>query len=66
MIVLDYDKITVACANRAIGLTAAFKESHIGVNLMSKIKAGGAIRPATAGRLAKTLNVDVRELLADA
>ena len=60
---INYMRLLTQLARRS--MNAADLEKTFGINrtLISKIKKSGELRPATVGRIAKALDVDVTELL---
>ncbi len=63
MLKVSYDKVLLTCAERATGITAAFRDAKLSDSVMSRIKAGQEIREQSAGKLAKSLDVSVKDIL---
>ena len=60
---LDAQKIKVAMANEIIGPMELIKKVGISYGTFKRIIAGEEVRCSTAGKIAKTLNISVEELI---
>jgi len=62
--ILNMEKIRIAAARKCYTMTETFKEAHMSVVTVKRIKDGKEINTKTAGKLAAALGVDIVELLA--
>ena len=63
--ILDYEKIKLACARKCFTIRNALQAAHISSLTAKRIKDGMEVNTKTAGKLAAALGVDVAELLTD-
>lgn len=60
---LDANKFMMILAEKQITLKDLCEESGIGVSTLQKVRKGNTPRPATIGRIAKALGVDVQDII---
>ena len=63
--VLNYEKVKLACARKCLSIKELMTKAHISSVTAIRIKANKEVNTKTAGKLAAALGVDVLELLAD-
>ena len=56
-------KLEIAMANACTSITNLCKETKLNYSTISRIKAGSDANPATVGKIAKALNVNVTEII---
>ena len=64
-LVLDPDKVNLAMANECMNPYDLCKKMDIHYSSFQRVTKGQSIKPATAGKFAKALNVKVEDLLKD-
>ena len=62
---LDVRKLYEAMARACLNPSILCEKSHVSRNTFKSMVQGRKARPATIGRIAKTLGVDVREILSE-
>lgn len=60
---LDANKFLMILAEKQISLKDLCEKSGIGVSTLQKVRKGNTPRPATLGKIAKVLNVDVQDII---
>ncbi len=58
-------KLEIAMANTCISISSLCKETDLNYSTLSRIKSGADAHPATVGKIAKALGVNVEELIED-
>lgn len=64
-IVLDSNKILLAMANESLSIGEFCEKASIFAGTYRRMMKGEAIKPKTASKVAKSLNVKVQDLLKD-
>ncbi len=64
-ITLDSNKILLAMANQSLSIGEFCEKADIFAGTYRRMMKGEAIKPGTAGKVAKALNVKVQDLLKD-
>ena len=64
-LILDPDKVNLAMANECMNPYDLCKKVGIHYSSYQRITKGESIKPGTAGKVAKALNVKVQDLLKD-
>ena len=64
-LVLDPNKVNIAMANECMNPYDLCQKMSIHYSSYQRITKGQSIKPATAGKIAKALNVKVQDLLED-
>ena len=65
-LIIDEQKLYLACARHGCGIIGALRGAHVAVATITRIRKGLTIRPTTLHKLAKYFGVDVVDLLKDA
>lgn len=60
---LDTNKFMMILAEKQVNLKELCVEARIGISTLQKVRKGNTPRPATIGRIAKALNVDVQDII---
>ena len=60
---LDKVKFERVLAEKQVNLKEVCESAGIGVSTLQKVRKGNTPRPATIGRIAKALNVDVQDII---
>ena len=60
---IDRQKFEISVANACMNFSELSKKSGISQFTISRIKSGAETTPATVGKIAKALNVNVKELI---
>lgn len=60
----DNEKFTVILAEKQVNLKDLCEEAGVGVTTLQRIRKGVTVpRPATVGKIAKALDVDVKDII---
>lgn len=60
---LDIEKIRIACARKKASLTEIIKKAHVSTLSAQRMRKGQNVTTKTAGKLAEALGVDVTEIM---
>lgn len=65
-VIVNVGKLFESMARACINSSSLCEKAHISRNTFKSMIQGGKVRPATIGRIAKALGVDVKDILEEA
>ena len=63
--IADKNKLNIAMARSCLSTYDLAKKANMPIPTLNNVTSGRSVKPATIGKIAKALNVDVTELIED-